>query len=591
MRVWLFGMVRAQGADGLAVRFPTAKCRDLFALLCLAGGKTLPRAEVARLLWPSANPNGQAVNLRVALYTLRQALGDATVVQADRSRIWVEPEKVRSDLAKAIALRRRSMRDPDPVVRASRLTEVVQLTRSPLMADVELSLADAARTAWRQRHLDALAQLRQLQENGGQIDEAIATAAELIEADPTQEEAVAATMRLLAGRGHRAKAVEFFRRANEQCRKRSGVGLSAEIELLANTIESGAFPTRSPAPSGEPSGGLLGGLLGGALARGAESALSLLVTEARQPVAVSNAQEMLAILADAHSRALSDSPSRVGLASAAARMAGYLNRYDEVLHWADKAISEGVPGDAERWSALLTRGFVQFTVRRWEEAYRDCQLVFDETLANPTGLFHLSALANMATFDWHQLDLDGAKTKYEEFLACVDPEEYGARPQICMARANLCFFYSSADDWEKAIEEGEAALRYARAFEYSFGECVCGPLGLAHVMTDDVAYGIATLERGVTCMHRHDYARLCQICMEYAGIALVQVGRAAEGMSVLSAIEAHRAASRHERSPAEAKLAQAAADKAGPVSIDRSYALLVQRELAAKVCELLAEVH
>src|SRR5690606_2439145 len=85
--------------SGGGAPLPYDKVRALLACLVLDARRALPRAQLADLLWPDADPIDARANLRHALHSLRRALGEhAGCIVAQRDVLRFVPEGCRIDV-------------------------------------------------------------------------------------------------------------------------------------------------------------------------------------------------------------------------------------------------------------------------------------------------------------------------------------------------------------------------------------------------------------------------------------------------------------------------------------------------------------
>jgi DNA-binding SARP family transcriptional activator len=167
---------------------------------------------LADALWPELDQAGGGANLRKAIHHARGAL-DATLEGASASVVSdgefvalasdglsIDVEDFRASLA---AARRFGG--------ASDYEAALDVYRGELLPDDRYEeWAVAPRRELANEFVSGLTELVGLQESGGDLAAAMATARRLIEADPLQEEAHVALMRLYALTGRRSEAIRQF---------------------------------------------------------------------------------------------------------------------------------------------------------------------------------------------------------------------------------------------------------------------------------------------------------------------------------------------------------------------------------------------
>jgi predicted ATPase/DNA-binding SARP family transcriptional activator/Flp pilus assembly protein TadD len=234
--------------DGMpASGFGYNKVRALLAHLAVEADRAHHRDALVGLLWPDLPDKAARTNLRQALTTLREALGDATAATpfllVTRETVQFNPQSsydldvlvLETCLAEC---RSHSHRGPDrcrPC--AARMKEAVAHYRGDFLA--QFSLPDSTQfEEWtllkreRLRHgmLEMLAHLAAYHERRGEFEEAQRHVRRQLELDPWREEAHRQLMRLLAVSGQRSAALTQY----ESCRRAlaDGLGVGPERETI-----------------------------------------------------------------------------------------------------------------------------------------------------------------------------------------------------------------------------------------------------------------------------------------------------------------------------------------------------------------------
>ncbi len=205
--------------------------KDAALLALLAVDGPLPRARVAELLWPDAEPQNARNSLRQRLFRLRRAAGFDVIEEDAALRL---SNSVKHDVADL----------------------PVRLSQDPSAATGELlgafgyddcgELADwvrSAREKFRSQRRDAIAAAAAREEGDGHVARALAYAERLLAEDPLSEKVHRLAMRLHYRRGDRSAALAAFAHCRQVLRNELATDPSAETRELAQLIErSGELP-------------------------------------------------------------------------------------------------------------------------------------------------------------------------------------------------------------------------------------------------------------------------------------------------------------------------------------------------------------
>ena len=234
LRLRLVGEIAAE-ADGEHRPLPPGRPRGLLAWLALRPGPQ-PRTAVASVFWPDVRDDSARASLRSALWTLRRALGDDTIV-ATRDRVglahdtWV-------DVLEAERLRA-----------AGRLDEALELCDGPFLPGLEDEWALEAREEQRERLVSLLEELAAAAERNGELREAVALTRRQAALEPLSEEIHRALMRRLDASGDRGSALAEYTELRTRLVTRLRTGPSQETQQLADALREGvaaATPTAFP---------------------------------------------------------------------------------------------------------------------------------------------------------------------------------------------------------------------------------------------------------------------------------------------------------------------------------------------------------
>lgn len=238
---------------GRPVAFRTRKTLALLAYLALEGGRQ-PRAKLAGLLWPDADPEVGRANLRNVLVYLRSGLGGAAErLAADRESAALRLEPGECDaLDLEIAAKAAPSALPDPGV----LEGAAGLYRGPLLDGLELGEAGGL-DAWLEERRElaraqadaVLGRLSALHLAGAPLA-AAAVASRWVGLDRLNEEAWRHLVLARLGAGQRALAREAF----EACRRvlQGELGLEPGPETLALGARLFGSPGASPPTRAAP---------------------------------------------------------------------------------------------------------------------------------------------------------------------------------------------------------------------------------------------------------------------------------------------------------------------------------------------------
>jgi predicted ATPase/DNA-binding SARP family transcriptional activator len=239
--------------------FATDKVRALLAYLALEA-RAHRREVLAELLWPEQEAAAARTSLRVALNTLRRALGDQTVqpsfllisrdtVQFNPASDYMLDVTTFSDLLRGTA-------QPGALCAScmARLTEAVALYRGELLQQVVVRDSVAydewltlSRERLHRQALDALAQLMAYHEARGEDEQARQYAWRTLALEAWDEAAHRCLMRVLARSGQRAAALAQYERCRKVLKEELGVEPAAETTALYEQIRQGSLAAASGA--------------------------------------------------------------------------------------------------------------------------------------------------------------------------------------------------------------------------------------------------------------------------------------------------------------------------------------------------------
>jgi DNA-binding SARP family transcriptional activator len=245
--------------DGRPVTdFAYDKVRALLAYLVMDADRPHHRDSLAELLWPDQAEGVARKNLRGALATLRQALGDATAqppfllttqstIGFNRASDHILDVATFTSQLSACATHRHPVGNlcPDCV---TQLEQAVARYRGDFLAQLVVrdSVAfDEWTLRWRERlhrhALDTLGQLSAYYERRGAYESASEHAWRQLELESWCEEAHCCLMRVFARTGQRSAALAQYERCRRVLAEELGVDPSVETIALYERIRAGAL--------------------------------------------------------------------------------------------------------------------------------------------------------------------------------------------------------------------------------------------------------------------------------------------------------------------------------------------------------------
>jgi DNA-binding SARP family transcriptional activator len=206
---------------------------DLVKLLALAPGHRLHREEVMEFLWPDLSSAAAGANLRKAVHYARRGLGwsEGIAVTGEVLALWPAGElQVDADVAEAEAVL--------ALAGGQNLDTVAHLLAGDLLPDDRYEQwTEAAREHLRVRRLEVL--------------RAAGRWGQVLDLDPSDEEACRALMQIQLAAGNRQAAIRQFQRLREILRVDLGVAPEAATVSLFEQAVALAGPQPSPAESAQ----------------------------------------------------------------------------------------------------------------------------------------------------------------------------------------------------------------------------------------------------------------------------------------------------------------------------------------------------
>jgi predicted ATPase/DNA-binding SARP family transcriptional activator len=247
LRIWLLGGFQvAVGSRRIAAtEWRLRKAQNLIKLLALAPGHRLHRDQVLELLWPEAELEAAANNLRRTLHDARRTLAPAPappdlavrfhhqVLALDPpGPLWTDVEAFETAANEA-----RRRRDP-----AAYLAALDRYGGDLLPEDRYEDWSTARREQLRSLRLELLVEMARLDRAHGKLHPAIEALGLVVAEEPAYEEAYLELMRLHALGGQRHVALRQYQAMARALRQELDAEPSAASKGLLEDIVAGRFP-------------------------------------------------------------------------------------------------------------------------------------------------------------------------------------------------------------------------------------------------------------------------------------------------------------------------------------------------------------
>jgi DNA-binding SARP family transcriptional activator len=236
LRIWLLGEFRVE-VDSRPVpdgSWRRNKAKAVVKLLALAPRHRLHREQLMDLLWPELAADAAAANLRKAVHFARQSLAPEHLALRDEllrlqaPRLWVDVDAF------------------EAAADARDLTAAIELYAGDLLLEDRFEpWTEERRERLRSRFARLLQERAVELEAAGDLRGAAVVGERLAAADPLNEQAVVALMRVYALAGQRHLALGWFRQLETRLAGELGVAPGTEARRLREEVAAGRFP---PAP-------------------------------------------------------------------------------------------------------------------------------------------------------------------------------------------------------------------------------------------------------------------------------------------------------------------------------------------------------
>ena len=234
LRLRLVGEIAAE-VDGESRPLPPGRPRALLAWLALRPGPQ-PRTAVASAFWPDVLDDSARASLRSALWALRRALGEDSLVAA-RDRVGL-PADTWVDVLEAERLRA-----------TGAVEEALELCNGPFLPGIEDEWALEAQDEHRERVVALLEEVAAAAERDGDLRRAVALTRRQAALEPLSEEIHRSLMLRLDAVGDRGAALAEYAELRTRLVTRLRTGPSRDTQQLADALREGvasAAPTAFP---------------------------------------------------------------------------------------------------------------------------------------------------------------------------------------------------------------------------------------------------------------------------------------------------------------------------------------------------------
>ncbi len=257
-RIELLGGLRAALGDLVIDRFRTHATGALLAYLARHAQKTHPRELVGELLWAEHPPKRARDSLNTALSSLRRQLEPpgvpaGAVVEADRFTVRLNPKAVRVDTAEFERHLRAARRAETPAARMPPLLSAVRLYRGQLLPGFYEDWVETDRARLASAYVWGLERLAADLAGEREFSRAAEFAHRAVTVEPLREESYRLLMRIYAGAGRHAVALEHYRALERLLQDSLAAFPSRETVALAEAIGRRASGTDgAPVPLATP---------------------------------------------------------------------------------------------------------------------------------------------------------------------------------------------------------------------------------------------------------------------------------------------------------------------------------------------------
>jgi len=209
--------------------------RDLFFyLLTFPDGAT--KESVGAVIWPESSPSQLKLKFKNAIYRLRQALGQDTVLfDGDRYQ-FNQSADYEYDVEFFLGRVAQAQAGTDPEKQISDYAAAISVYKGPYLPETEGEWAWWEREHLRRAYIEAVMRLAELYLEGGRHTAALECCQRAFTEDPCLEEAHRLAMRVHAEMGNRAAVVRQFKRCQQALLEEVNVPPSSQTMMLYETL-------------------------------------------------------------------------------------------------------------------------------------------------------------------------------------------------------------------------------------------------------------------------------------------------------------------------------------------------------------------
>ncbi len=236
VRLRLFGEFCLEDPSGDLITINLRKAEAVLVYVALAPNQVTSRERLASLLWGDSDQQRARQSLRQVLFALSK-----TFAQRDLSPLRLENQSVRLiDGALAVdAIEFEELladSSPAALAQASELYQDELLSGFAVDAPEFEDRLNATRHQYRHSAMRAHAELMQIHEGAGELDQAIQTANRNLRIDPCWEDMHRQLMRLYVAKGMRTTALRQFRTCRDILRRELGINPDEETTQIYREI-------------------------------------------------------------------------------------------------------------------------------------------------------------------------------------------------------------------------------------------------------------------------------------------------------------------------------------------------------------------
>jgi DNA-binding SARP family transcriptional activator len=255
--ITLFAELTAQQGSERMTQFNTRQTAGLLAFLAFYRQRAHSRELLADRLWPDEDSVAARSRLRTALWALRRILEPegtlpGSVLIADRTEVRLACEAVTTDVERFESALAEAARIGGPAERSAALFRAASLYTGELLAGWHDNWVIEERNRLVERYRAALHEASGLMAGQGNLKFAIDYARRAVAADPYQEEAHAALIRLYVQTGYQVDAMRQYRELERRLAELSLKPARKTRELLVPPNDLLPLAATAPTPAMPP---------------------------------------------------------------------------------------------------------------------------------------------------------------------------------------------------------------------------------------------------------------------------------------------------------------------------------------------------